>query len=63
MLWEENKGNVDQKKVLEGTSTELGMELGMVTHTYKPIIRRQRPEDQEFKASLGKVAFKNNRAV
>lgn len=33
----------------------------MVTHTCKPIIRRLRLEDQEFKASLGKVEFKDNR--
>lgn len=36
-------------------------ELGMATHTCKPIIRRLRLEDQEFKASLGKVEFKDNR--
>lgn len=35
----------------------------MVTHTCKPVIRRLRPEDQEFKASLGKAAFKDNRAI
>lgn len=59
MLWEENEGNIDQKKVLEVTSWE----LGMVTHTCKPVFRRLRPEDEEFKASLGKAAFKDSRAI
>lgn len=49
MLWEENEDNDDQEKILEITSRE----LGAVTHTCNPVIRRLRKEDQEFNASLG----------